>query len=146
MNTDLTPSLRRHFPSPEAPQKRRKRPETKPFCLRFTEDERTRLEAAAGGIPLGTFIRGLVLGAEVKPRRSRALHNVKDGEALGRVLGALGQSRIANNLNQLAKAVHVGALEVTPQTEAEIVSACGSVALMRADLMRALGLIEVGSA
>lgn len=121
-------------------------PKTTPFCLRFTDDERTQLETAAGGLPLGTFIRGLVLGAEMKPYRARNRNPVKDHEALGRVLGTLGQSRLSQNLNQIAKAIHVGTLEVTPQTEAEIVAACGAVALMRADLMRALGLIEVGTA
>ncbi|WP_200945589.1 hypothetical protein [Methylobacterium sp. Leaf456] len=82
----------------------------------------------------------------MKPNRTRNIHPVKDREAIGRVLGALGQSRLSQKLNQLAKAVHLGVLEVTPETEAEIVAACGGVALMRADLMRSLGLIEVGSA
>lgn len=77
----------------------------------------------------------------MKPHRTRNLHPVRDREALGRVLGALGQSRLSQNLNQLAKAFHLGVLEVTPETEAEIVAACGGVALMRS-----LGLIEVGSA
>jgi hypothetical protein len=58
------------------------------------------------------------------------------------VLASLGQSRIANNLNQLAKAVNIGALPVTPETESEIVEACAAVSAMRRDLMRALGIGE----
>ena len=61
----------------------------------------------------------------------------------GRVLAALGQSRIASNLNQLAKAVNIGVLPVTPETEADMSEACAAVSAMRADLMRALGLVEV---
>lgn len=57
-----------------------------------------------------------------------------------RVLAALGQSRIANNVNQLAKAVNIGTLPVTPETEQDIGEACSAVKAMRADLMRALGL------
>ena len=52
-----------------------KAPKTEPFCLRFTHEERARLEAAANGVPLGPFIRGLVLGAALKPRRARNLYD-----------------------------------------------------------------------
>jgi len=55
------------------------------------------------------------------------------------VLAALGKSRVANNLNQLAKAVHTGSLPVTPETEEEIKSACRDVRRMRTDLLTALG-------
>lgn len=65
---------------------------------------------------------------------------VWDAEALGRVLGALGQSRLSSNLNQLAKAVNTGSLPVTPETEADLVAACRDVAAMRSLLMRALGI------
>lgn len=107
MGTDLPPNLRQDFPaSASPPPKLRRRPETKPLCLRFTQEEPARLEAVAGSQPLGTFIRGLVLGTVEKPYRARNLHPVRDREALGRVLGALGQSRLSQNLNQLAKAVH----------------------------------------
>ncbi|MCE8511054.1 hypothetical protein KBY28_21655, partial [Ruegeria pomeroyi] len=64
---------------------------------------------------------------------------VKDAEALGRVLGALGASRLSSNLNQLAKAVNTGSLPVTPETEADLVAACEEVRALRDDLLRALG-------
>jgi hypothetical protein len=55
------------------------------------------------------------------------------------VLGALGQSRLSANLNQLAKAVNTGSLPVTPETEADLKAACKDVLALRADLLRALG-------
>jgi hypothetical protein len=64
---------------------------------------------------------------------------VKDHEALGRVLGALGGSRLSSNLNQLAKAVNTGSLPATPDTEKELREACKAVTAMRDELMRALG-------
>ncbi|MGE0282901.1 MAG: hypothetical protein AB7P20_20120 [Rhizobiaceae bacterium] len=64
------------------------------------------------------------------------MNPVKDCEALARVLAALGQSRIANNLSQLAKAMNIGALPMTPETESEIVAACAAVIAMRGELMR----------
>ena len=51
----------------------------------------------------------------------------------------LGQSRIANNLNQLAKMANLGTLPMLPDTERDIRRACADVALMRRELLRALG-------
>ncbi|MEZ5801880.1 MAG: plasmid mobilization relaxosome protein MobC [Rhizobiaceae bacterium] len=51
---------------------------------------------------------------------------------------------MANNLNQLAKAVNIGVLPVTPETAGEIAEACVAVIAMRGELLRALGLPEGG--
>lgn len=114
----------------------------KPFSIRLTDDEKRLLLERAGKLPLGTFIRDLILGDELLMPRRQMANPVKDHEALARVLAALGQSRIANNLNQLAKAVNIGALPVTDETERDIMAACAAVIAMRGDLMRALGLPE----
>jgi hypothetical protein len=116
----------------------------KPFSIRLTEDERRSLLERAGKLPLGAFIRDLILADISQTPRRRVANPVKDHEALARVLAAFGQSRIANNLNQLAKAVNIGALPVTEETEGEITEACAAVVAMRRDLMRALGLPESG--
>ena len=110
-----------------------------PFSLRLTYEERAQLLAAAKGKPLGAYIRERLLGDEASPRKRQGNSPLKDEEALGRVLGALGRSRLAANLNQLAKAVNTGSLPVTPETEADLKQACRDVAEMRADLLRALG-------
>ena len=110
-----------------------------PFSLRLTFDERSRLDAERGSKPLGTYIRERLLGEDAAPRKRSGNSPVKDTEALGRVLGALGQSRLSSNLNQLAKAVNTGSLPVTPETEADLQQACWEVAALRVDLMRALG-------
>lgn len=110
-----------------------------PFSLRLTQEERARLEAEANGKPLGAYIRERLLGDDVAPRKKPGNSPVKDKEALGRVVGALGASRLSSNLNQLAKAVNTGSLPVTPETEAELVEACREIADVRADLLRALG-------
>jgi hypothetical protein len=110
-----------------------------PFSLRLTYEERARLEADAAGKPLGSYIREQLLGEEAAPRKRRGNRPVEDHKALGRVMGALGQSRLSSNLNQLAKAVHTGSLPVTPETEADLKEACREVSAMRAELLRALG-------
>ncbi|MEM8986540.1 MAG: plasmid mobilization relaxosome protein MobC [Pseudomonadota bacterium] len=64
---------------------------------------------------------------------------VADDAALARVLGALGQSRLASNLNQIAKAANQGVLTVTPDLIDELSDACADVRAMRQDLIAALG-------
>ncbi|MCB9958684.1 MAG: hypothetical protein H6843_08790 [Rhodospirillaceae bacterium] len=110
-----------------------------PFSLRLAHEERARLEAEAAGEPLGAYVRKRLLGDAAVPRKRRGNSPVKDAEALGRVMGALGQSRLSANLNQLAKAVNTGSLPVTPETEADLKDACRAVTAMRDDLLRALG-------
>lgn len=112
----------------------------KPFSIRLTEAERRALAERSGGRPLGAFLRDLVLAADGKTHRRSSPVPVKDHQSLARVLAVLGQSRIANNLNQIAKAANIGALPVTPETESEIVEACAAVVSMRQHLLRALGL------
>lgn len=117
----------------------------KPFSIRLTDDERKLLLDRAGKLPLSTYVRNLVLEEAARaPRRRmrRSRKPVKDDETLARLLATLGQSRIANNLNQLAKAVNIGMLPVTPETENDIGEACAAVVAMRRDLMGALGFGE----
>lgn len=92
-----------------------------------------------GNKSLSAYIRHQLFGDDTAPRKKGGTSPVQDADALARVLGALGQSRLSANLNQLAKAVNMGTLPVTPETEAELSAACRDVSEMRVDLLRALG-------
>ncbi|MFV0512896.1 MAG: hypothetical protein ACK5MY_04565 [Jhaorihella sp.] len=126
------------------------RPEAKkadyppPFSLRLTYEERARLDAERGDKSLAAYIRERLLGDDAAPRKKCGNSPVQDKEALGRVAGALGQSRLSQNMNQLAKAVNTGSLPVTPETEAEIKEACREISEMRAELLAALGKVPGG--
>jgi len=63
---------------------------------------------------------------------------------LSQVLGALGDTRMANNLFQIVRAVHAGELIVTPEQQKELEEALVNVREMRQWLMAALGL-QTGS-
>jgi len=115
-----------------------------PFSLRFTFDERAKLDMLRGNMPLGRYIREQLLGDDVAPRKKRGRYPVKDHEALGRVLGALGSSRLSQNLNQLARASNSGSLPVSPDVEEELRQACADVKAMREELLRALGGLSDG--
>lgn len=110
-----------------------------PFSIRFTFEERARLDAERGRLSLAAHIRERLFGNEASVRKKPGNTSVGDAEALGRVLGALGNSRLSQNINQLAKAVNTGSLPVTPETEADLAAACEEIKALRNDLLRALG-------
>lgn len=113
-----------------------------PVSVRFTPEERELLEKAAKGRSLSSFIRDQVLAENATRRKIRNRMPVEDEQELARVLGLLGQSRIANNLNQLAKDANCGVLVMEPETRKQIEEAYAHVKSMRDSLVRALGLLE----
>lgn len=112
--------------------------------MRLTPEERVRLEHDAAGMSLGSYVRWRLFDPTSPPPRHRGKFPVKDHQALSRVLAALGQSRIANNLNQLAAAAHIGGLPVTPDIEADLREAAAHIATMRQMLLAALDFREGG--
>lgn len=112
-----------------------------PFSIRLTLEERGKLDADAGPMSIGEYVRNQLF-ASPTPRKKTFRRPVEDEQALSQVLAALGRSRLSSNLNQIAKAVHSGSLVVTPETEQAILKACSSVQLMSAELVKALGLPE----
>jgi hypothetical protein len=127
----------RNFNAAAAAKRAKKR--EAPFSLRLSFEEKVALREAANGVPLGAYIKAKLFDEGLEKVRRRNTNPVKDHEALGRVLGSLGASRLSSNLNQLARATNTGALPVSPELEADLKQACADVAAMRAELMRALG-------
>lgn len=115
----------------------RKRPA--PFSVRLSFDERAQVEKNAGSMPVGAYIKSLLLADDAPKYRERRKPPVEDQAALAQVLACLGSSRIANNLNQLAKATHVGSFYFDEDTKFLIASACHDIRIMRQLLMQALG-------
>lgn len=109
-----------------------------PFSLRLTAEERARLVAEAGGSPLGPYIKAKALGAPLRVRRTGV--SVEDRQALAKVLALLGGSRLASNLNQLARLANTGALPVDPETESELADAVSIIREIRLLLLIALGM------
>ena len=65
-----------------------------------------------------------------------------DERALAQILAMLGDSRIANNLNQLAYKANIGELVMGAQTQSQIEEAYAHVGQMRGLLIQGLGLLE----
>ena len=139
---ELTQAANEAFAKPvikSKPASRGARRAISPLTLRLTPDERERLEELAAGMTLSTYVRACVFGEEVKRRRRRSKDTVADKKAIAEALALLGQSRIANNLNQLAYHANIGALEITGKERDHIEEAYAHVLAIRALLVTALG-------
>lgn len=117
-------------------------PKPAPFSLRLSMAERERLVQEAGDLSLGAYIRERLFGDSLPKRRPHIRRPVKDQQVLAQALGLLGNSHLASNLNQLAKASNSGLLAVTPETVETLQKAADDVRAMREMLMRALGLVS----
>lgn len=111
-----------------------------PFSLRLSAEERTRLESDAAGLALGEYVRQRIFHGNESKRRTRGKFPVKDHAALSQLLGALGRSRLSQNLNQIAISANTGTLVLSPEMTAVLLEACADIKHMRVLLIRALGL------
>lgn len=109
-----------------------------PLTLRLTPEERAKLEELAVGMTLSTYVRACVFGHEAKRRKSRPKDVVADNKAVAEALALLGQSRIANNLNQLAYHANIGALNIGDIELSQINEAYEHILAIRALLVTAL--------
>jgi len=106
--------------------------------VRLSTEDHEKLMDFADGVALSTYLRAAALNQSL-PRRRKSGVSIQDREAIAQVLGLLGQSRIANNLNQLAYHANIGALDFDEDAKAQIHEAYDMVVAMRADLLKALG-------
>lgn len=128
--------------SSPAPQRLKKPGRIPPLSIRLSVEERADLEARAGDLPISVYARGLLFAATALPARLSPRNPTLDHHILGQILAALGRSRIAPHLAELADAARSGSLPLDEMTTAQLHEACHDVAAMRADLMRGLGVEE----
>lgn len=126
---------------PKVPRRRKRPP---PFSIRFTDEERTRLEREAGRMALAAYIRHKLLGEDAADRRPQSRRKQRrptiDHETVARLLGTLGQSELARSMIAIALAAQSGALPVTPELSDRLDTACDDIAEMRTALIAALGV------
>ena len=107
-----------------------------PITFRPTAEERERLKADAAGMSQSAYIRQRLFGNKA----SKRVVPEADRVLLAQILAKLGETRIANNLNQIAHQANCGSLLLDNLTVEEINEACLSIAWMRVQLIEALGL------
>lgn len=124
----------------QANQKPKQKKSSPRITMRLTENELGRLKEASAGTSVSAYIRKKLFGRNVSLRKTRSRVPVNDEIILVQVLGKLGESRMANNLNQLAYQANTGSLLIDEATEEEIKLACAQIAWMRVKLVEALGI------
>ena len=107
--------------------------------VRFSNDDYKRLQELADGAALSVYLRAKALEETLPKRKKRSIASIEDKQAIAQLLGLLGQSRIANNLNQLAYYANIGALQMDEETKFQIIEAYDHIIFIRQTLMRALG-------
>lgn len=110
--------------------------------VRFSRDDYERLKNLADGMSLSVYLRTIALNDELPRRKNRSAAAISDKAAVAQLLGLLGQSRIANNLNQLAYHANVGSLAIDDAAREQINEAYETVLLIRKTLLKALGFRE----
>jgi len=104
--------------------------------IRITGDEFDQLKTDSEGMSHSAHIRRCTFGTKT----SKRVVPEADRTLLAQILAKLGESRIANNLNQVAYHANCGSLILEDVTIEEINEACLHVAWMRTQLIEALGL------
>ena len=118
------------------PQSKTKRPA--PLSLRLTDAERQQLNDQAGSMPLGSYIKSVVFADEATKYRKTPKPPVAEQQLLAEVLARLGESRTANNLNQIAKHLNQGTLVVDDDLDADLRQAVAEVVWLRTIILQAL--------
>lgn len=123
------------------PKKRKLPP---PFSIRFTKEERKRLNHDSGKMSLSAYIRLKLFGKAAIARKAQYRRKQRqprmDHEVISKLLGTLGQSELGPSLIAIALAAQSGSLPVTPELEDKLDKACGDIHKMRITLVASLGI------
>jgi len=107
--------------------------------IHFSQSQREKLDSWADGRPIAAYIKDVLFIEERKPQRTHGVI-LQDKKLYAQALGSLGQSRLASNVNQMAKAVNSGSLQVNQETEAAILEAAKAIIVLRDVFFDAMGL------
>ncbi len=131
------------------PPRKDKKKKPPPYSIRFSEDERARLNRDAGTLSWAAYIRlRLFCDENSPPPRKKLTRKVHSPSAelavLGQLLGTLGKTELAATMADIASAAKIGALPVTPELEQELLEACAAIRHMRRELIVALSIKPKG--
>lgn len=108
-------------------------------------EQMSELARRAGRQPVSAYARAQLFPAndnQPAKKQPRGVAPVKDHAALARILAAIGTSDAGSSLRAMAHLARMGALPITPETEAALLKACADIAALKAMLMKALGVRE----
>jgi len=139
----ITASLKNTFGT-SVPKSQKKTKHPPPVSIRFTDEERKRLDRGRGKLSLSAYIRQKLFGDTTAPRKRQYQKKQRqpdmDAKTLARLLGTFGQSELATSMLALALAAQSGDLPVTPELSEKLNAACDDIHEMRECLIVALGI------
>jgi len=108
-----------------------------PVSVYFNWKQLDELDGICKGQKRGTCIKEIVLGAG---KRIVKRYSDFDRVLVAKVLAALGKSRLASNVNQLAKAANSGSLPVNEEVTKALLQACQTIEWMKVTLIEGMGI------
>lgn len=121
-----------------------KRKSPPPFSIRFTWEERERLDRDAGKIALSAYVRHKLFDGETVSRKPQYTQKQRqpgmDHATLARLLGMLGKSELGTSMIALALAAQSGSLPVSEELTEKLDTACDDIHAMRMALIMALNV------
>ena len=140
IQTDIT--LKRDFTSSASKlvKRKKKRKGPPPVSIRFTQEQRGKLEEMAAGVALSTYIKAVLFDDGKTPRKSRNSNPIKDYQKLAMALGMLGKLDTLTKLTDFMDAVEQERMNVPANVQQEVMHACADIRLIRCYLITALGI------
>lgn len=128
----------------QSSQNKKKSKGTTKVSIRVTEEEKALLEQMAGTVALAQYIRKRLFGNDTAERPKRYTKkqrkpdmNLKD---TAQILGMFGQSELAKAVLGLSNAAQAGKLDVSPDVQDKIETACEEIHTIKMALIFALGV------
>ena len=109
-----------------------------PFSMRFSEEERARLDALAGDMTVAAYVRSRLLDTP-NPRRRRKRRFDVNQSLLKKLVRELGRQHISSRLHLIMNAIDDGDLGVDDKLELELRYLCSELRHLRRNIRKALG-------
>jgi len=112
------------------------RPASPPiYSIRFSWPQRAELDRLTQGQSWAAYIKGVVFSGKLAHRAKKGSYDYK---TLAKLLAALGKSRIASNINQLARAANSGSLPVNEDVVKALMEATRAIEWMKRTLIKGM--------
>jgi hypothetical protein len=110
------------------------------YRLARVELVRLQTEAKSLGLSTGAYVRMLTVDEATRHKLSVILERRNRRAEFATILMALGKSRIASNINQIAYSMNTGTLNFTPDVIGQINEAYEAIMYIRSLLMKETGV------
>ena len=109
-----------------------------PFSMRLSVEERARLDALAGDMPMGAYVRSRLFDTP-SPRHRKMRRFDVDQRKLKKLLRELGRQHISSSLHRIMTAIDDEDLEMDDALEAQLRCLCSDLRQLRRSIRKALG-------